>query len=233
MSAPAETVSANLRPTRLSGALSVALALGAIASLGADVALSALVVETLGLGLLAVGLTVRRSRSRLVGDALGALGIAVALGGVASLWLDTRDLLVAAQFVPGMAGAVVLALGLVPARGRGSRRLVKVGTGLCLLSVLAVGVVRKPALGALLVAGVATVLAWDVGENAIGLGAQLGRRAETKRVELLHGVASAAVGAVAVLAGRTVDGVGTVGLPLGAFALLVIGLVLLAAALHD
>ncbi|WP_164471599.1 DUF7519 family protein [Halosimplex salinum] len=232
MSAPGETVSANLRPARLSGALSVAVAFGALVSLGGGLT-TVFAVEALGLALLAVGATVRRDRSRPAGDALVAVALAVVLGALAFLWIDTRDLLVAARAVPGMVGVLVLALGVIPARGRGSRRLVKVGSGLVLLSVFATAVVLKPPLQTLLVGTVATVLAWDFGENAIGLGAQLGRRAETYRVELAHGFASAAVGAGAVVAGKTVAGVGTPGFPLGVFALLLTGLLLLAGALHD
>ncbi|WP_436925501.1 DUF7519 family protein [Halosimplex amylolyticum] len=232
MSAPSETVSANLRPARLSGALSVAVAFGALVSLGGG-STTAFAVEAVGLALLAVGVTVRRDRSRAAGDALVAVALAVVLGALALVWLDTRDLLVTAQTVPGMVGVLVLALGVIPARGRGSRRLVKVGSGLVLLSVFATAVVLKPPLQPLLVGTVAAVLAWDLGENAIGLGVQLGRRAETSRVELAHGLGSAAIGAGAVVAGKTVAGVGTPGFPLGVFALLLIGLVLLAGALHE
>lgn len=232
MSAPSETVSANLRPARLSGSLSVAVALGALVSLGGGPT-TAFAVEALGLALLAVGVTVRRDRSRAAGDALVAVALAVVVGALAFVWIDTRDLLVTAQAAPGMLGVAVLALGVIPARGRGSRRLVKVGSGLLLLSVFATAVVVKPPLQTLLVGTVATVLAWDLGENAVGLGAQLGRRAETYQVELAHGIGSAAVGAAAVVAGKAVAGVGTPGFPLGVFALLLIGLVLLAGALHE
>ncbi|WP_415379364.1 hypothetical protein [Halosimplex sp. TS25] len=232
MSAPSDPVSANLRPTRLSGSLAVAVLFGALVSLGGG-STTAFAVEALGLALLAVGVTVRRDRSRAAGDALVVVALAVVLGALAFVWIDTRDLLVTAQAVPGMVGVLVLALGVIPARGRGSRRLVKVGSGLVLLSVFVTAVVVKPPLQTLLVGTVAIVLAWDLGENAIGLGAQLGRRAETYRVELAHGLGSAAVGAAAVVAGKTVAGVGTPGFPLGVFAVLLIGLVLLAGALHE
>jgi len=228
-----ETVSPNLRPARLSGALSVALALGAVASLGASDATPALAVEALGLAALVGGLALRRDRSRVGGAAIAVVGVGVVLGAVAFVWVATRDLLAILQFAPGMVGALALTLGVAPLRGRGSRRLVKAGTALVFLSVLAAAVVRKPALAPLLTGGVATVLAWDLGENAIGIGAQLGRRAETTQVELAHGLGSVAVGAAAFVTGRAVDGVGTPGLPLDVFALLLIGLVLLAGALHD
>jgi len=52
-------------------------------------------------------------------------------------------------------------------------------------------------------AGAAALFVWDVGENAAGLGRQLGRRAETSRGEFVHGGASALVagGAVGVAYG--------------------------------
>lgn len=228
-----ETVHANHRPTRLSGGFSVLLGVVALLSIGADGVASALVVELAGVLFIAGGFALHRSDWRLSGSALVVSGVAIVLGAIGFLWLATRDLLVTAQFAPGMLGLAVLALGVIPARGSGSRRLVKGGTAFVVVSVFVTGIVQKPSLVTLLAAGVATVLAWDLGENAIGLGVQLGRRAGTRRAEAVHALGSVAVGLVAILAGRTVDGVGSPGLPIGVFALLVIGLVVLAGALHE
>lgn len=227
------TVEANLRPTRASGAFAVLLGLFAVVSLDAATVGPALAVEGVGLALLTGGLTLLHRGHRLAGGVLLAGAAVAALGALALLVIVTGEVFVAGQFVPGMVGVVVLALGVVPGRGDGSRRLVKAGTALVFLTVFAVGVVTKPSLGTLLVGGVAAVLAWDAGEQAVGLGRQLGRRAETYRAEAVHAVGSVVVGVGAVLAGRGVDGIGSPGLPLSVFALLVIGLVLLAGALHD
>ena len=224
---------ADLRPTRASGAFAVFLGLLAVLVLAPSTVGPALAVEAVGLVVLTAGLVLVHRGHRTAGLALVAVSVAVALAAIVVLVVVAGSPIVAAQFVPGMVGAFVLALGVVPARGEGSRRLVKAGTALAFVTVCATGIVEKPSLGTLLVAAVAVVLAWDAGEYAVGLGRQLGRRAETYRTEAVHGFGSVAVGIVAVLAGRTVDGIGSPGLPLGVLALLLVGLVLLAGALHD
>jgi hypothetical protein len=50
----------------------------------------------------------------------------------------------------------------------------------------------------------AAILAWDLGQFAIGIGEQLGRDAETVRLELVHAAASTAVGIAALVAGSVV-----------------------------
>jgi hypothetical protein len=222
---------AGLRPTRASVALSVVFGVTALALLGGATVRSVLPVEVGGLCLLAVAAVVGRRWSRVAGLITGVLAAGTVLASVGLLWARTGNLLVLAQFAPGMVGLAVLTGGLlVPPTG--SRRLVKAGTGLLILSVLVVGIVRRPSLTTLLGAGVLTVLAWDAGENAIGLGAHLGRRASTYRTEAVHLAGTALVGVVAVVGGRLVTGLGSPGLPLGAFVALVTALVLLAGALH-
>ncbi|UPM44425.1 DUF7519 family protein [Halocatena salina] len=88
---------------------------------------------------------------------------------------------------PGLFGMGVLVVGL----RRQSRLFLTLG-----VSGLLVGVVVIGLLGArpvpLLIATVATVLTWDVTENAITVGERLGRDAETWPVEIVH-VATTAV----------------------------------------
>jgi hypothetical protein len=209
----------------------VLFGVAALAVFDGPTVLTVLAVETLALCLLAGGVVIWR-RLRIVGPVLGTLAVvAVALLPVWLLWARTVNLLVVAQFGPGAVGLAVLAGGLLlPATG--SRRLVKAGTGLLFLSVLTAGVVRQPPLATLLGSGVLTVLAWDAGENAIGLGDHLGRRASTYRAEAVHLGGTALVGVITVAGGWLVTDLGSPGLPLGAFLGLVTALVLLAGALH-
>lgn len=85
-------------------------------------------------------------------------------------------------------GLAVLALGV----GYGYRWLVDLGGLALLLGTVLVGATGVEYVA--LLAAVGTVLAWDLGNNAIGIGEQLGREADTERAELLHAGATLAVG---------------------------------------
>lgn len=222
----------NLRPARLSAAAAVLLSLAALAVVAPAGVVPALGVEVAGLALLAAGTTLVHRDWRAFGSVLALLGLGVVVGAVAFLWATTGDHFLVVQFAPGMLGAALVAAGVVPFRGEGSTRLVKLGTALVFVTVLAVGIVQRPTRWVLLGSGVLVVLSWDAGENAIGLGAQVGRRARTAAPEAVHLLGTAVVGAIAVGGGQLAIDVGSPGLPLGAFAILVIGLVLLAGALH-
>lgn len=83
-------------------------------------------------------------------------------------------------------------------------------------------------LNALLLAGTATVVAWDAGEHAINVGEHLGRGGDTRETELAH-----IVGLLGVEVARFSGGVGPSGLSLGSLVLLLVAVVLFAVALHD
>jgi hypothetical protein len=124
-------------------------------------------------------------------------------------------------------------LALVPARGTGSRSLVKVGTALIFVGVLASGIFNAVTLGTLLLAGAATVVAWDAGEHAINVGEHLGRGRDTREIEVVHVVGTGLVAFVAVEAAKFSGGVGPSDLSLASLVLLLVAIVLLAVALHD
>ncbi|MEF8786637.1 MAG: hypothetical protein V5A45_11945 [Haloarculaceae archaeon] len=125
-------------------------------------------------------------------------------------------------------GVVVLATGLL----RRSRRLLTLG---CVL--LVAGIVTAGLAGAgparLVTALAATVVAWDLAEFSIGLGEQLGREAETWRVELLHAGVSilVATAALGVVLGVFVVAEG--GQPLAALLFLLVGVMALLATLRE
>jgi hypothetical protein len=135
---------------------------------------------------------------------------------------------VLAAAAPGLAGLLVLGAGLY----RGSRRLVSAGAVVLLLGVLLAGIGGGPPAG-LVVGTLGALLAWDYGENAITLGEQLGREADTRRAELVHAAAALGVGAVGsgVVYGVYLAASG--GRPVTALVFLLIGVVLLAGALSD
>lgn len=129
--------------------------------------------------------------------------------------------------VAGTLGLVFLLAGVV----RGTNRSVSVGAfGLFAGAVLA-GAQGAPVLP-VLASVTASVLAWDFGGYAIGLGRQLGPAADTRRLETVHLAASTAVGAVVAAVGFGLYRVGTGDQPVAALVLLVVAAVLLVAALE-
>lgn len=126
----------------------------------------------------------------------------------------------------GALGAVILCAGLL----RGVVGAVTTGAfGLFIAAILA-GVQRAPVLPVLTSITLA-VVAWDIGGNAISIGEQLGRDAETTRIEIVHSVASLTVGVVTAGIGYAIYWFGTGGQPVAAVVFLVLGAVLLIATL--
>lgn len=122
-------------------------------------------------------------RPTVVGSALSLLVGVVAVG--ATLAGGTAA-------VVGVTGLGMLALGL----RRGDTRVLTLGAAVLFGGVLLAGIFGAPPEPTLLAAA-ATVVAWDVGEHAVGLGAQVGRHAETGRAELVHAAGSALVASTA------------------------------------
>lgn len=108
----------------------------------------------------------------------------------------------------------------------GSRKLVSLGTASLFISILISGGFGAP-LEFLLLSTIATVLAWDIGQNAIGLGEQMGRRAETRRNEITHAAASTFVAFAAGGLGYLIYFTSSGGHPVSALALVLLGVVLL------
>ncbi|WP_247003720.1 DUF7519 family protein [Halosolutus gelatinilyticus] len=127
------------------------------------------------------------------------------------------------------AGGVGLAL-LVSGVARGTRSSVSLGAAALVAGAIVAGV-QGAAAGAVLVSVVAAVLAWDAGTTAISIGEQLGRKAPTRRIELVHLAASAAVGALTIGAGYLLYEIATDGQPLSALVLLIVATVLLLTAI--
>ena len=163
------------------------------------------------------GRTIDRSPTRLGRWATTGAGV-VAL---ASVGLYSWPALAA-----GTLGLSLLLVGLV----RGTGGLVDGGAFALFVGAVLAGAEGAPVLP-VLVGVAAAVLAWDFGGTAIGVGAQLGREADTVRLEAAHLGASTAVGVTVLGVGFGLYRVGTGGQPIAALLLLVIAAVLLVEAL--
>ena len=73
-----------------------------------------------------------------------------------------------------------------------------------------------------------TVLAWDLGHHAIGVGRQLGRDTVTKTSEVTHALASGVVGIVSMAVAYAVYVVTPGGSPVSSLVFLALGGLLLA-----
>jgi hypothetical protein len=126
----------------------------------------------------------------------------------------------------GVGGCIAILGGLA----RGSRKYINAGAAALVGGVLLAGVygLTTP----LVLAGVtAGVLAWDVADNAVSVGRQLGRGADTARGEVVHAAASTLVGTAVASGGYVVSRVVSGGRPLAALALVLLGAVVLLLAL--
>lgn len=151
-------------------------------------------------------------------------------GGLATLAAAAVMVLGATQSVLAFAiGAVGLAA-LAPAVVFGSRTAADVAGAVLLLSVVALGAVADEPV--VLAAAVATVLAWDLATNAIEMGEQLGREADTDRAELVHAGATLAVGTLTAGTAFAVYNLATGGQPVTALVLLLLAALALSSALR-
>ncbi|SFR90254.1 hypothetical protein SAMN05216559_0771 [Halomicrobium zhouii] len=182
----------------------------------------ALVAEIAGLGL-CVGGYVAWQRGQKAPGSLAALAggvlVLVALGLAVSRPEAVTDRL---ELLPGLLGLAVLLAGLVPVRSGWERRLVTAGAALLFVGVVTSGVVRGASEMQLLVAGVASVLAWDLGEQSVSLGGQVGRRAQTHRAELVHAGGSLLAGVAILGVTLGVAAMDVQGLSLAGFAVLLV-----------
>lgn len=127
------------------------------------------------------GVTVEYSATTVSASISVAVGlVAVILGGLSSLL----------ALLVGLFGLVLLAGSVFSLE---SRRGVSLGAFGIFTGVVTGGVFGTPA-QLLLPAMVATIVAWDVGHNAIVLGRQLGSGGFTRRLEFVHAGMSLLVG---------------------------------------
>lgn len=145
--------------------------------------------------------------------------VAIAAAGLAVAVLALGGVLGAA---PAVVGLALVGVGVT----RGRRSALTGGVALVLLGALAAAATGALALYPMLAAALA-IVAWDVGENAIGLGEQLGRAARTTHAELTHAVVSSVVGVGTAIGAFYLYRVAQGGRPLPALVLLLIAAVVL------
>lgn len=232
MSTESRTVERFVRlPTVTSSVVAVVAAAGAVGLLSdTPIQRRLLAVALFGVAAVGVGGRLRTHAQRPLGVVLAAIGsllVALAVGATLIAPSQFSDRL---ELLPGLVGLWVLVLALVPIRLGWSRRLIDLGTGLVFAGVLVSGVLRSASTATLLVAGAATILAWDAADNATSLGGQIGANSGTAstRAELLHVGVTGAVALVAVVAVLGVARLGVEGLPFAALLALVIAGVLFA-----
>ncbi|WP_435178952.1 DUF7519 family protein [Halorussus sp. AFM4] len=227
-----EGVAVGKRPTRPSAALG-ALALAAGTLLVSGPGGSAVGLVLVGLAAMAVGDELRSRGRRAESMAALAAGAAVGLLGVAGGAVLADSFPATLRVLPGLLGVLLFGAGVAPLRGRGSRTLVKLGAGFVLIGVLISGVFDALPAGTLVAGATAAVVGWDLGENAVNVGEQLGRAASTWRTEGVHAAGAMLVGVAAILTAELVDGIGSSGLSLPALALLLVAVVLFSIALYE
>lgn len=221
------------RPAGLSAVLAVtAVAVAAWQVAPGDAAQVPLLTEGAGVAAIAAGASLRGRNRPLLGTATLTTGVACLVAGVILGVAGASQLSGRLRLALGLLGVALVGAGVAPLRGAGSRRLCKAGASVAFVGVLAASVLNQIDAGPALTATAGAVLAWDLGEHAIGVGEQLGRDADTLPVELTHAAGSLLAGGAAVVAGRTVAGVGPSGLSLPALVLLLAAVVALSLALH-
>ncbi len=133
----------------------------------------------------------------------------------------------AAVYSPlAFAGCLVGGLVLVTGLAAGEQRGVTTGSAILVVAALAGGAAGAPVV-ATLVGVTGALLALDLGSTALSLGEQLGRRAPTLRLELVHATASTLVGVGIVTAGTAVHSAAVEGQPATAVPGLVVAVVVL------
>lgn len=157
-----------------------------------------------------------------------ASSIAAVLAAVIASLTSAPFALLAAPL--GFGGAVIIAAGLFT--GDGNRAWVTIGAAGLFLSVLIAGTFGTPP-ELLLFSMAATILAWNFGQNAIGLGDQLGRHSKTRRNEIVHASVSVIVAIVVAGFGYVVFAAAAGGQPLAALGLMLLGAVILTWAIRN
>lgn len=149
-------------------------------------------------------------------------GLAIGMAVIATILLPTPVALVL-----GVPGTVLVAAGSIT----GARRSIGYG-----LFSLAIGIVIAGVSGvdpiSLVLSTLLAVLSWDAGRYAITIGEQLGRDAETTRIELAHTALNATVGIAGTGLGYATYLVVSGGQPVLAVILLLSGAVVLLASLR-
>ena len=108
----------------------------------------------------------------------------------------------------------------------GSRRWLGLGVAGILAGVIAAGVAEATTPELMLISVVASLVAWDVAQNAMDLGEQIGRGSRTRRAEVVHAAGTAMIATLSAGVAYGLFRVAGGGRPPAAVLLLVLGAVL-------
>jgi len=125
----------------------------------------------------------------------------------------------------GFLGLVLVAAGA----SRASERALTYGTGVQTLGVAFAGFAGG-GVEATLAAAVAVVIAWDLGDHALSLGADVGRNGRSRRNLLVHAAGTLVVGALTAGIAYGTYLAATGGQPIAALVFLLLGAVVVASA---
>lgn len=221
------------RPAPLSAGLAVVVALGTVVLLTGDQTVAVVLVECVGFGVVSAGVVGYRRGWHTTGG-IGVLAGAGIIGG-AIVWgaVTAGGAPEAIKVLPGYVGGAVIFLGVLPVYGSGARWLVKAGAGFVLAGVLVTALLNSAGLEPLLIATAGSVVAWDLAENAINVGEQLGRETTTMHIEGVHALGTVVVAAVAVEGVQLARGWNPAEASLSVLLVLLLAVIAFTVALHD
>lgn len=128
----------------------------------------------------------------------------------------------------GTLGIIIFVIGVL----NSTRKILSIGTSFLFIGIIAGGIFQTPT-ELLLIGMTAVVLSWDTGEQAINIGEQLGRDANTQRAELSHFANSTLVGIIAVLSGYIMFRIASGGQPVIALILLLFAAIVFLSVLKE
>ena len=123
----------------------------------------------------------------------------------------------------GLFGLGGLAAGLF---GLHSQRVASLGAAIVFVAVVVGGLFGAPELF-VVVGALATVVAFDLSQNAFSVGRQLSTETDTRRGELVHAAATVAVGSVAVVVAFAIYALAAGGQPISALAFILLASIVL------
>ncbi|MFW5929074.1 MAG: DUF7519 family protein [Halobacteriota archaeon] len=191
------------RPTWFGGVGSIGVATAGVAGLTSSTEVAGAVVGA-GVGFLVLYLGLAFRYRSPVGWLVALVGLAGGGGAAGYAAANAGSGLSPAVVVFGALGVLFVSLGTAPLSGEGSRRLSKMGCWMVFVAaLLGAETLQSDPQGAVRVLGamVAAVLAWDLSENSVGLGQQIGRQARTRRAEATHAFGSSLVALASASAG--------------------------------
>ncbi|WP_158056000.1 DUF7519 family protein [Halorussus halophilus] len=222
------------RPTALGSMLSVVAAVATVRLVAPSSSQFTPLAAVAGAAVVfAVGSAVRDRGSSFAGWSLVLVGVVAALGAVGYSVVAPPTFAQKIVLLPGVLGVAFVAVSFVPLRTGWERRVLAVGIGWLLASVMMAAVMNEATKMGMLGGMAAAILSWDAGKQAISLGEQVGREAETKMVSVVHSLASSVVAALAVGASIWLYDLNVTGVSLAGLALLLGAAITLAIALYN